>query len=367
MHPELPIVSYISAILVILPLVWEWGQDNVVMISFAAPLIVCNIFDGTNAIIWGDKVRVIAPVWCDIGTKILIGGTVALPGSCCLLNMRLAKYSSRNPLNRSRFWRIGEKVIEIICLNYPPFYIGYHYVVQDHRFDIVEDIGCGPVIYPSIPAVFLMWVPPLSFLVGSWIFLLFNLRNVWRIRYSLGKHLQEKSGSTLFASRFLRLMSLGIVLSGWATAVLVFRMWFTMKDGLKPWPGIRKLHHNFGFIGQLTSDAVPAKDLRLIFLTYWIIPITAILLSGHFLYGEDAKQQYIAFGYRMQNRFERLGRFLTCRRQRKTLPHKQPSADSSALTLRNTESKDSREGKSAASSVTPTSSFGRSVETVHPV
>jgi Pheromone A receptor len=38
------------------------------------------------------------------------------------------------------------------------------YVVQGHRFNILEDIGCYPVIYNTLPAYFLvfMWPPLLG-------------------------------------------------------------------------------------------------------------------------------------------------------------------------------------------------------------
>lgn len=35
------------------------------------------------------------------------------------------------------------------------------YIVQGHRFDIIEEFGCRPSVYVSIPAIFLMWVPSL--------------------------------------------------------------------------------------------------------------------------------------------------------------------------------------------------------------
>lgn len=36
------------------------------------------------------------------------------------------------------------------------------YVVQGHRFDIVEDFGCRPTIYVSIAAICIIWVPPIA-------------------------------------------------------------------------------------------------------------------------------------------------------------------------------------------------------------
>lgn len=35
------------------------------------------------------------------------------------------------------------------------------YIVQGHRFDIIEEYGCRPATYVSLPAIFLLWVPPL--------------------------------------------------------------------------------------------------------------------------------------------------------------------------------------------------------------
>jgi pheromone a factor receptor len=35
------------------------------------------------------------------------------------------------------------------------------YIVQGHRFDIVEDVGCWPTIYISVPAIPLVYIWPL--------------------------------------------------------------------------------------------------------------------------------------------------------------------------------------------------------------
>jgi hypothetical protein len=33
------------------------------------------------------------------------------------------------------------------------------YIIQGHRFDIVEDFGCRPTIYVSVPAILLFYTP----------------------------------------------------------------------------------------------------------------------------------------------------------------------------------------------------------------
>jgi Pheromone A receptor len=35
------------------------------------------------------------------------------------------------------------------------------YIVQDHRFDIVENIGCQAAVYVSAPAIIIIWFPQL--------------------------------------------------------------------------------------------------------------------------------------------------------------------------------------------------------------
>jgi pheromone a factor receptor len=44
------------------------------------------------------------------------------------------------------------------------------YIVQDHRFDIIEDLGCQPTVYASIPAIFILWFPQLLFSVVTMIY-----------------------------------------------------------------------------------------------------------------------------------------------------------------------------------------------------
>jgi len=42
------------------------------------------------------------------------------------------------------------------------------YIVQGHRYNNVQYIGCQPTVYTSIPGVFIIWVPPLLLsVVGS--------------------------------------------------------------------------------------------------------------------------------------------------------------------------------------------------------
>lgn len=44
------------------------------------------------------------------------------------------------------------------------------YVFQGHRFDIIEDIGCNPATYVSIPTIICILIPPVLISLTSLVF-----------------------------------------------------------------------------------------------------------------------------------------------------------------------------------------------------
>ena len=65
-HPELPLFSFISALLVILPLSSHWRARNVPVLALISWLFISNIIYGINSIVWAGNIRNPVPVWCDI-------------------------------------------------------------------------------------------------------------------------------------------------------------------------------------------------------------------------------------------------------------------------------------------------------------
>lgn len=65
-HPELPLFSFISALLVILPLSFLWHTRNVAVLAFMSWLFIANIIYGINSLVWAGNIRNSVPVWCDI-------------------------------------------------------------------------------------------------------------------------------------------------------------------------------------------------------------------------------------------------------------------------------------------------------------
>lgn len=66
MRIELPIVSFISLVLVLIPLPWHWKARNISTLAIIFWLASLNLIRGVNSIVWSNTVVVKFPVWCDI-------------------------------------------------------------------------------------------------------------------------------------------------------------------------------------------------------------------------------------------------------------------------------------------------------------
>jgi pheromone a factor receptor len=185
MRAELPIVSFICTILVLIPLPWHWKARNVATLSIIVWLALCNIIRGINALVWAGSVVVKYPVWCDISewfhtdasypsdrfsaTKIVIGANIGLPASTLCICRYLSvvaspRHSMANASDKRRrmifelLMTAGFPLIFMALRKFsflvqrPKLTARADYIVQGHRFDILEDFGCNPVS-PVCPAV----------------------------------------------------------------------------------------------------------------------------------------------------------------------------------------------------------------------
>jgi pheromone a factor receptor len=141
-HPELPIFSFISALLVIIPLSCRWPTRNVAVLALMSWLFIANIIYAINSLIWAGNIQNSAPVWCDISqffffsfatitvlcsyltstaTKIIIAVSYALPLCTLCICRHLERVSSSRKVSyddaRDRKLRT---IIEIIvCFHLP--------------------------------------------------------------------------------------------------------------------------------------------------------------------------------------------------------------------------------------------------------
>ncbi|KAF9221758.1 fungal pheromone STE3G-protein-coupled receptor [Gyrodon lividus] len=294
MFVQLPVVAFICAVLVLVPVPWHWRAGNVPTLSMSAWLFVGNIIYGIGAILWGDTVLNVAPVYCDIATKLQIGSTIALPATMFTLCMHLERISSVRQVKTTQSDKRRRQVVDLVfCFGVPVAYMAVHYVVQGHRFDIVEGFGCRPAIYESIASIFLMWIPPLLFSIGGCILAAIAFVHFWQRRATFTKHLQN-SNSTLTTSRYFRLMTMAILEMIFGVLVISIDMWFSLRGGLRPWISWQNVHSNFLEIAYFPLVFLPKTTLSWTFALWVEIPIASVFFFGFFAFGQEARKEYSA-------------------------------------------------------------------------
>ncbi|TFY61868.1 hypothetical protein EVG20_g6898 [Dentipellis fragilis] len=294
MHAELPVGAFLAAVAVLIPIPWHWRARNVPTLSIIAWLFVSNFIYGINTSIWAGNARILVPVWCDIVTKIQIGSNIALPAACFCLCVHLERIASVRQAHTTRTSKTRQMIFDLsMCWLLPILYMILHYIVQGHRFDIVEDFGCRPTVYVSIASLFIVFIPPLALTVATLILGGVALAHFFRRRLSFARHLQQ-SNSALTTARYFRLMVMALVEMFWTLVVSSLNVWFTCRGGLRPWISWDNVHVGFSQIGQFPTVLIPKDDLRWTFALWWTIPISAFIFSAFFAFGEDAMREYCA-------------------------------------------------------------------------
>ncbi|KAL4061745.1 GPCR fungal pheromone mating factor [Scleroderma citrinum] len=290
--PSLPFSAFLAAILVIIPLPWHWRARNVGTLAIMIWLFVMNIIYGVNIIVWTGNVDNPAPVWCDISTKLIVGANVALPIATMCICKHLELVSSNRHVrmdNKDRQRRIIFDSIMCFCL--PLVFMALHYVVQGHRYDIIEDFGCQPAIYVSIAALFLVYMPPLVFSLATLVYAALALHHFMRRRLSFVMHLQN-SNSALTTHRYLRLMAMAVTEMFWGTALTAFNIYSNFSYGLRPWISWQNVHSNFSRVDLYPTLYLSPSFLRSLYLFWWAMPASAFIFFLFFGFGEEARKEY---------------------------------------------------------------------------
>ncbi|KAF8207456.1 pheromone A receptor-domain-containing protein [Mycena galopus ATCC 62051] len=289
MSAALAASAYVASVLALVPLPWHWRSRNVATLSIIAWLFVLNLSYAINAVIWAGNVDIVLPVWCDIVTKIKIGATFALPSSCLCLALQLHAIASS--LKTPTRGRKGVAVDITLCYGLPVLIMALHYIVQGHRFDIVEDLGCRPAIYISVLSLLLVDLPPA---VASFLALVYcglALFHFFRRRIAFTR-LMNSTKSGLTTSRYTRLMAMTTVLGTWNAVIIGIGLWATYSPGFRPWTSWSDIHFGFSRIQPYLLSDFPNALLLITYLLWAAVPISSFFFFAFFSFGDDAMKEY---------------------------------------------------------------------------
>ncbi|ETW79706.1 putative B mating type protein [Heterobasidion irregulare TC 32-1] len=284
MRTELSAFSFLSIFFLLLISPSQWKSASVPNILTIAWLLVCNIIHAVNSSIWAGNVFVHVPIWCDIATKVLLGVMIAVPGAFLCLCRRLERISSRDE-TRLKGNKQHTRVFEaFLCLFLPVVYMALHVIVQDHRFDIVEDFGCQPATFMSLPALIIVWLPPLVISVVALLYCVSASINVAKSRYNSWPLFPSAPEMSL--SLFVRRVVFGVTGMTYTVVVYVF---ISSTVTLSAWSSISDVHAQFSKIEILPLGSAAGTQNELI---WWAIPLWTILICITFAFEEEMAQNY---------------------------------------------------------------------------
>ncbi|KDQ50573.1 hypothetical protein JAAARDRAFT_141774 [Jaapia argillacea MUCL 33604] len=286
MRAELPTVSILCTLLLLPTLHWQWRTRDVAILSTITWLLACNLIHVINSIVWADNVVPRVPVWCDLTTKILLGAPVAIAGACLCICQRLEFIASMRELacngNRKRRRTIMEFAL---CIVIPFVYMAFHTLVQNHRFDIIEDFGCEAAIYASAPAVILVWLPPILICITSLVYSILVLIHAYSLHSGFSRHIANRSRFT--QSTFTRLLSMSML----QTFLLTWFFLTTLVlSAFRPWTSFKQVHSQMSTIAVAAESDLSVQEHIRVELVFWIIPVLSVIVFVFGVMGERAQQ-----------------------------------------------------------------------------
>ncbi|KAH8984401.1 STE3-domain-containing protein [Lactarius deliciosus] len=321
--------SFIGFLLCAIPLYWlleAWNVGTCLYIVWAG-LGCLNFF--INSVIWNSSVANVAPVWCDISTRFIVGLQVGLPAALLVINRRLFKIVSSTAVVKTTAEKRRALFVDLaIGLGIPliqmpvasPFLIDFiELVVEGHRFDIFEEIGCFQNTY-NVPLAFPLvhtWPVIISYYFYH-ILCPYNtsiLESSQRIKGTQGSNLN------LNYARYMRLIALSSTQLLLTLPFSLFNLYINAHViPVQRWISWEDTHFNYSHVTQFSSSHWRADVLHSMGIeaTRWTVIPCAFLFFAFFGFAEEARKNYRLAYSSVRSRL-RLGNVST--KSANTFPH----------------------------------------------
>ncbi|KAH7912936.1 pheromone A receptor-domain-containing protein [Hygrophoropsis aurantiaca] len=286
--------AFIGFVLVSIPLPWCLQSWNIGTCMYIAWTSLGCLIQFVNSILWNNNVINRAPIWCDISARYIVGSSVGIPASSLCIIRRLYRIALMQSVDQTKRERRWDVIIDLsIGIGFPIVIMALEYIVQGHRFDIYEEIGCYPATYntpPSYPLV-LMWPVVIGLISAVYAGLTF------RVAFKRKTRLQEilRTNSQISTSRYWRLMVLsGIEIMCTVPLGLYAIVLNSAGHQVQPWLGWADVHYDFSRVGQIPSVIWKGNLHAIVGLetTRWLYVLCAFTFFGFFGLAEEARTGY---------------------------------------------------------------------------
>ncbi|PYH76358.1 a-pheromone receptor PreA [Aspergillus uvarum CBS 121591] len=213
----LPVISFVSLLLSVVPLVLHWNNRNVAASSLICWYMILNVFNIINAILW--PTDNVGSWWngkglCDSEVKVMIASYIAVPGTlvcifrslACVLDTRRAALV---PSKSQRWWNRGMTLL--FCFIAPAIAMITQIIYQGGRYFLFAISGCVNSYDETWVTLVLAYIWPLVICLIAGYYCVVVLHRLSKYRSQFGDILQS-SNSNMNKSRFVRLFLLAFLM-----------------------------------------------------------------------------------------------------------------------------------------------------------
>lgn len=252
-----------------------------------------NLLLFINSVVWNGNAVNWAPIYCDIVTKILVGVSVAIPAAALCINRRLYHIVNVTTVTKTASEKRRGVLVDLaIGVGIPVIIMILHVVVQGHRFDIFEDVGCWPTTYNTGLAYALVLGPPLGLAVIAFVYSVLCIITLKR-NYVEFKKILSNGTNHATPNRYIRLMSLAAVEALFDIPVNLYVI-IAHRGDVQPWISWEETHFDFN-----RFDAFPAMLWRSagqeaidIERARWTVVACGLLFFAFFGFADEAIKNY---------------------------------------------------------------------------
>ncbi|KAG9045218.1 a-factor receptor [Tulasnella sp. UAMH 9824] len=278
-YPTFPVLASIGIVLVLLPAYWHFKSGNIGTILYIVWTFIGNLNYLINSIAWAGNLHNPPWFWCDLSTALIVALNVAVPASSLLITHRLCSIATIRQVNISKSDSRRTKCIEIsLGMGLPALAVIFRVMVQGHRFDIIENVGCWPSIYVTPVTIPMVFLPPILINLVSMVYASLAIRAFLEQRKQFSDILQStNSGLTL--NRYFRLMALAATEIICSLPTSIYILVTNVRTGLHPWISWEDTHLNFNRVEFMHFGwfKLYPRSWILINLSRYMLPVGSFL------------------------------------------------------------------------------------------
>ncbi|VDB87074.1 unnamed protein product [Peniophora sp. CBMAI 1063] len=300
-YPLLPAVCFLAAASLLLLMLnglarqtkWNFGVG-----LLTCCLIVMNLTNGMNTILWSDNADIKLYVYCDIVSRIQIIGFVIKSTATLIITRRLYLIASLQSVDApSKSAKRWDTCVEWTLGVVLPLLVAgpIYYSIQTSRFVIWEGFGCANAEVNSVVTILLIPTIPVIFPLISVLFY------YPKVAYTFYRHTKDvnhflRTNGAVSRTVYLRVLLLASI--DIAITLPVGITYFILNllsalPNLTVYPGWKVVHTNWEPAGFLYPDwaADPASAASQYF-SFWTWPVLAFVIFGLFGLSGEALASY---------------------------------------------------------------------------